>query len=169
MKQHTRIGIACVGALFLAGCMPAYTGPQAPFKQEPWATFDQAALQNGIRPGHAILRGQAFSKTVGGDIKYGAGNDILLLPTTDYSRQCISILATTTSDCGTKLKPYVRTVQADGEGRFEFTGIAPGSYIVTTIITWGIPTGYGIRETGGAVTAFATVVNDTDVLTVNVH
>ena len=168
-----RFAALFVVCVLLTGCKAMMYHPFGYLTQtsnvEPQAAFDQAALQNGVRPGHAIVRGQAFSKTVGGDVKYGAGNDVLLLPSTDYANQCIRILATATSDCGTKLKPYVRVVQADGEGRFEFNGVAPGSYIVTTIITWGVPTGYGIRQTGGPVTAIANVVNDTDEVTVSVH
>lgn len=167
--KKARVAALCAGTMILTGCMPAYVAPPQPLWRTPLATFEQAPLAAGIMPGHATIRGQAFSKTVGGDIKYGAGNDINLVPDTPYSRECIDILSSSPSECAAKVRPYVRTVQADGEGRFEFTGIAPGSYIVTTTITWGIPTGYGIRQTGGQVTAIANVANDTDEVTVNVH
>lgn len=124
-------------------------------------------MEAGNRPGHAIVRGQAFSKTVGGDVKYGAGNTIRLFPNSDYSAQCIRIINTSDSHCVERLRPYSRTALADAEGRFEFADLAPGSYLLTTVITWGVPGPYGIQTTGGVVTAIVEVKSDTDVIRMN--
>lgn len=139
--------------------------------REPTATLDAAAIQAAMRPGHAVVKGQAFSKTVGGDVKYGAGGEILVLPNTEYVSQCITILKMQyiTTDCGKTIFPLGRVVIADGEGRFEITGLAPGDYSISTLITWGIPGRFGIEQTGGVVSTVINVKNDTDVITANVN
>lgn len=159
--------LASVGMLaLLTGCATFPPIPQR-VAADPQAPFDAAALQAGMRPGHAIVRGQAFAKTVGGDVKYGAGNEIELMPMTAYVADCDLLLsAGAISGCAGKIAPYVRRVIADGEGRFEFDDIAPGKYLVETVITWGVPGPYGIEQTGGAVRATAEVQSDTDVITI---
>lgn len=170
--QSVKLAATAVVCALLSACN-AYGGRNErvfPMAQEPWAAFDEVALKAGIAPGHAIVRGQAFSKTVGGDVKYGAGNDILIVPNTEYASQCIALLsAAPGTTCVVKIKPYVRTVKADGEGRFEVTDLKPGSYVLSTIISWGVPGPYGVETTGGAVTVVVDVKSDTDVVTTNLN
>jgi len=131
----------------------------------PVAAMDVDALRAQLAPGHATISGQAFSKTVGGDVKYGAGNTIILWPKTAYTTECLAMLGANTY-CGEKLTDYARTVRADGEGRFVFGDLKPGSYIVWTMITWGVPGPYGISTTGGMVSGFVDVKSDVDMATV---
>ena len=165
-----RLGIIAAAALLLSGCGPLPTfKPPAPVSMEPFSKFDEAALQAGMKKGHAIVKGQAFSKTVGGDIKYGAGNEVRLYPDTPYVSECIIITkGGVTSGCFDKIRPYARTVSADGEGRFEFDDVAPGKYVATSLILWGVPGPYGVETTGGIVEGHLTVSSDTDVINVNV-
>jgi hypothetical protein len=43
-------------------------------------------------------------------------------------------------------------VLADGSGNFEFTGLPAGSYYLVSQISWGVPTGYFVTQTGAAAT-----------------
>jgi hypothetical protein len=46
---------------------------------------------------------------------------------------------------------YSKTTTCDGQGNFEFKDLPPGNYILVSSVFWGIPTGYGIRQTGGEI------------------
>lgn len=108
--------------------------------------------------GTARIQGQAFLKTVGGDVKTAAGNAVYLNPVTSYSEQWYASYVTNRpldpADPDPRLKEYLRETTADGEGRFEFTDVPAGEYFVTTSVVWGVPTGsYGtISQQGGTVT-----------------
>lgn len=174
--EMIRLLLIAVVALLVSACAPINlygVPPPTPIipDREPSAALDAHAIKAAMRPGHAIVRGQAFSKTVGGDVKYGAGGEILVLPNTDYVSQCIAILKMQyiTTACGKVIWPLGRVVIADGEGRFEITDLAPGEYSISTLITWGIPGRFGIEQTGGVVSTVINVKNDTDVITANVN
>jgi hypothetical protein len=49
------------------------------FREDDFASFEN--------PGNASLRGQAFMKTRGGDVKLGAGSTVILIPTTPYTTE----------------------------------------------------------------------------------
>lgn len=171
-----RLLLAAAAALLVSACAPLniYGAPPSPPQiphREPTTTLDAVAIKAAMRPGHAIVRGQAFSKTVGGDVKYGAGNEILVIPNTVYVTECIAILKAmyVTTDCGKKMLPLGRMVVADGEGRFEIADLAPGEYSLSTIIMWGVPGRFGIEQTGGVVDAVVNVKSDTDVITANLN
>jgi hypothetical protein len=67
---------------------------------------------------------------------------------------------------------YIRLtkmVKANGEGRFVFPDVAPGSYYLTGFVTWCIPNEYaanGCLTQGGALMENVTVTNATDKLDV---
>lgn len=157
--------LAIAAGLLLSGCA-ALLPPEAQ-RRDPQMAPEVAALQAGMRPGHAIVKGQAFAKTVGGDVKYGAGNIIELVASTPYSRECNSIqIRGYITRCDEALRPYVRYATADAQGNFEFDDVAPGDYIMWTSITWGVPSPYGVEMTGGYVSSLVFVTSDTDVKTV---
>lgn len=173
----TRIAsVLCV--LSLTACAPIssrYSEPSGPNNQpvpernvEPVAEFDEAAMRAAFTQGHAIIRGQAFAKTRGGDVKYGAGNNILVVPFTGYVDECQRLLQSGFhSECANKISPFARTISADGEGRFEISSLKPGKYQLATDISWEVPTGYGLERTGGSFVKVVEVVSDADIVTVN--
>lgn len=160
-------GFAAIAAIaMLAGCMPLPTTTPED-TGDVSAQIDVAEVQAALAPGHAIIKGQAFAKTVGGDVKYGAGNTVYLAPDDFYMGMCfMGWFHARQPACFTKLEPHLRTTVADGQGNFEFDGVKPGKYVVETLITWGVPSMYGIETSGGVLTGKVTVVSDTDVLTV---
>src|SRR5262245_56403408 len=83
LKRVSVILIA-VGVVVLAGCFQTrILSPSVP--------FDADAQLNALREGKGSVTGQAFKKTVGGDVKYGAGNAVTLYPLTPYFRECLSL------------------------------------------------------------------------------
>jgi len=124
------------------------------------ATFRADSLAGFARKGTGKIDGQAFLKTRSGEVRVGAGNDILLLPATEW------ILTVFDSDISltdlpeaiqTAIAMASRTTQADGSGAFEFSGLPPGLYRMQTSITWEVPGQYGGEQTGGLVTRLVDV------------
>jgi hypothetical protein len=142
-------------ALFflLAGCIE----PQART-----AVYNPAELVSYSKIGTGKISGQAFMKTVGGDVKYGAGNDVWIHPVTSlttewYDKTIVQGIPLVAGSPHTD--DYRKKTVADGEGRFDFDGLAPGDYYVTCAISWGVPSELGVMPTGGIAYAKVTVRN----------
>jgi hypothetical protein len=130
--------------------------------QERTAVYNPAELLPYSKAGTGKSIGQAFLKTVGGDVKYGAGNTVAIHPVTSlttewYDKAIVQGIPLAAGNPHTD--DYRKTTQADGEGRFEFDGLPPGGYYVTCAITWGVPSDLGIMPTGGIAYAKVTVRN----------
>lgn len=122
--------------------------------------LDELALAPYLLSGSGSIAGQAFLKTRGGDVKYGAGNVITLEPAADYfaalnlQEQKLHVIGPDAEDWwvpapGQDWKRYRRETQADGEGRFSFMGLPPGKYFARTKIEWYVPSTYGGHQSGG--------------------
>lgn len=110
------------------------------------------ALQNYLVSSNSKLVGQAFLKTRGGDVKFGAGSIVYLYPAVEYSNEINSIPwyeKVKGHDVG--WNKYVRSTVADGHGNFEFDDIGSGLYYVESRVTWEIPGKYGPSTQGGLV------------------
>ena len=109
------------------------------------------------------IQGQAFSKTRGGDVKYGAGVEVRLFPDIPYSRELIDARSNPwrpVQGMDPAWHSYVKTTIADGTGNFEFNGVPAGNYFLETSITWEVPSQYGPRTTGGLIRKTVTVFKD---------
>lgn len=118
--------------------------------------FNPAEMAWSKGTGTAAIEGQAFLKTRGGDVKYGAGNAVLLLPATTYSSEWAQrmIAGGDMPDLDDRAQEYARRTTADGQGRFRFAELPAGEYIVLTTVTWEIPgvgRYSGMSTQGGAV------------------
>lgn len=104
--------------------------------------------------GTGKISGQAFLKTLGGDVKYGAGCTVFCLESTPYTDELYyaaerrQLIDERTLNPDFKL--HARQVVANGEGEFTFPNLPAGKYYVYTTITWYI-TRY--RQSGGGVQA----------------
>jgi hypothetical protein len=100
--------------------------------------------------GNSKIVGQAFLKTRGGDVKYGAGNDVALVPFTPYIEERYKALIDNVfmENPDSRYYKYVRTTRADGQGNFEFNEVPKGEYLLVCNIFWEIGGSYP-QTTGG--------------------
>jgi hypothetical protein len=146
---------AVLSFLALAGCVQ-------PPPMEYFGGFPEQTYIDLPKSGTGTVTGQVFLRTVGGDTKYGAGSQVILLQETDYMRQFYFAWQ------DNKRAPEIDTrairagfkTQANGSGEFTFTNVPPGDYYVASQVNWGAPTRYGVSNQGGAIMVRATVAND---------
>ena len=126
------------------------------------ANFDSAVADKYLSTGTGKITGQAFLKTRGGDVRLGAGNTVTLVPNDSWTQQAQKLLRSSTpiERLPAAQKEYLlrtmRDVKADAQGNFEFANLPAGEYLLYTIITWEVPSGYrygGMETTGGKVEA----------------
>jgi hypothetical protein len=169
MKTITNFACFIAIAAFAAGCV-TQTTPQVATIQ-PTIPFDESALQPFAGKGTSTITGQAFLKTTGGEVKYGAGNDVSLIPVTQYTTKRVEafvaasdpivagILAPQHIDL--RLQKYIRTVVADGSGNFEFQKIPVGDYYIVCPIFWTVANpDLGITDQAGGVANTKTHIGD---------
>ena len=118
--------------------------------------------------GNAVVNGQAFLKTRGGDVKTAAGNEVVLNPVTSYSlewyeKSYVPGMPMVSAD--SRIEAFIRKQIADGNGRFTFKNVPPGEYFVTTKVIWEAPTGYqgSLQRQGGWITKRVTVKSDEEI------
>lgn len=150
--------VLLMSSVVVAGCASA----PPPVARVP---FVESEYQSLPQSGTGIVEGQAFLKTLGGDVKYGAGQTVRLFPVTSYSEQWwkVSVLQKLPmADVHPNYQKYIRTTQADGSGSFKFTDIPPGPYFINAEVTWFAPTGYqgALQQQGGVVANRIEVKND---------
>lgn len=108
--------------------------------------------------GDSKIVGQAFLKTRGGEVRYGAGNEVRLIPVTPYTQEDFDggiVRGEPLTPVDSRVFQYIRKAIVGGQGDFEFKDLPAGDYIVTCIITWEVPGRYGLTPTGAV--AYATV------------
>ena len=116
--------------------------------------FNEDEFRPYAEKGTAIITGDAFLKTRGGEIRKGAGNTIYLMPVTAYTGEWIAHISMYSylqiAPPDPQYFKYEKTTTADSDGRFEFTDLPAGQYYVATKIVWEVPSGGGgLSETGG--------------------
>jgi hypothetical protein len=90
--------------------------------------------------GPANLRGQAFLKTVGGDVKTCAGERVLLLPGIPYVDELFEkAKGGISASPDPQLMSYVRSTICDAQGNFSFAQLPAQRWYVVTRVTWGVP------------------------------
>lgn len=127
-----RVTVLALGLILVACASEAPRLPRMAFPEAEYAALPKAS-------GQSIIKGQAFLKTMGGDVKRAAGNPVVLEPVTSYSiewfeKQHLQRLAMETPD--PRRKPYIRTETADADGRFMFRNVPAGEYFVISFVRW---------------------------------
>jgi ABC-type transport system substrate-binding protein len=150
------IGVIVSGLMLaIAGCAAA-TVQRMPFPEAEYAAL--------AKTGTGRVTGQAFMRTIGGDVKVAAGSDVALNPVTSYSQQWYDVVYVQRKNITAwdpRLDEYVMNTRADAEGRFEFVNVPPGDYFVRSLVLWAAPTGpYGSLQQQGGFVVERITVND---------
>ncbi|WP_448647115.1 hypothetical protein [Pseudomonas mohnii] len=126
--------------------------------------FPEAEYKALPKEGTGIVKGQIFLKTVGGDVKYGAGIEVSLIPATSYSASAWEAYQTNSklTPPDPRVKEYSIRTQSDGTGNFEFRDVPPGRYYIGGEVTWQIPTQFGLSRQGGWVMSQVTAKNGSE-------
>jgi hypothetical protein len=148
----------------MAGMAVAICGCESPQRVQR-IEFPVAEYESLPKEGTGIVRGQAFLRTRGGDVKVAAGSTVMLNPVTSYSLQWYRegyIGKRPMEPVDPRIDAYVKHTVADAEGRFEFVKVPAGEYFATTSVVWEAPTGYhgGLIPQGGWVSQRLSVKND---------
>jgi hypothetical protein len=145
-----RLILALATAATLAGC--AAPKQAVSLQRPPFPDAEYAAL---VQNGTAVVMGQVFLKTRGGDVKTGAGNVVYLNPATSYSKFAFqhSRYPGGLDAPDSRLHGYMRQTVADASGRFTFKNVPAGEYYVTGKVTWEAfdSNARGLRPQGGAI------------------
>lgn len=129
-------------ALAIAGCIT--TRPMV-------STYNPSEYTKYHQAGTAEVKGQAFLKTQGGEVRYAAGNTVSLIPATAYSEEVISYIQNykfiRPEGVDPRWKESFKDTTADGNGNFEFSNVSAGAYFLECPIYWMA----GDEETGHTV------------------
>jgi hypothetical protein len=118
------------------------------------ATFNPSEYVPYNQAGDGVISGQAFLRTHGGEVRYGAGSEVYLNPVTSYSREWWNqavVDGKLLEPADRLVRAHMRKVVADGEGRFVFGDLPPGEYYVVTSVFWDVPGGAGSTNSSGQV------------------
>jgi len=143
------IGLAVLG---IAGCATPY---------QPQQIFNMFEFFPYQTKGTATIRGSAFLKTRGGEVRLGAGNEVELVPLVPYIEERLqvgTIRGVPLPPRDSRVDAFSRKTIADAQGNFEFTGLPAGRYVLYCAIVWEVPFGsYTTQQTGGTAYAVVTV------------
>ena len=155
------LGIVVLCTALLAGCTRTVNVTSA---------FNSTEAEFINRKGQGQITGQLFMRQRGGNVVYGAGSAVNLLPQTAYTTERMqkifqgaklfpSVLGLQVENEDPNFATFKRTVKADGQGKFTFADIAPGNYYVTGIVSWCAPGAYGsCNQQGGALIESVSIV-----------
>lgn len=136
---------------WLAACYPTpHYAPVAAISPP-----NEAEYAPYLVPGTASVSGQGFLVQRGGATVRAAGREVTLDPATAYAMAWY-----TSSGYGGDAAIFIqarRTTTADADGRFTFSGLPAGRYIVKTNVTWEVPSQTGTSVQGGMVSRVITV------------
>lgn len=146
MKTLPVLVLTLVLALLSAGCL-GLTGPKEP-QWNAVSDTTEAEYQTYLAGGTGSLAGQAFLTQRGGGVVTAAGRQVSLDPATTVGTEWWGKAggAWATRDFLPPSPAFLRarrTTTADAEGRFRFSGLAPGRYYLRTEVTWEAPTAGG--------------------------
>jgi len=172
------VALACKSAAPSTNTTPA---PAAGSSQSPAPSAEKGAASAIAadyypysKPGTANIDGQAFVVVRGGDVtldtkgylttisdntRTASGNDVTLDPATPFAMDWYMKSGTSLRRFGNVPKDQAfraarKTTIADDEGKFKFTGLPAGRYIIRTTITWQTPRdSYRMMTQGGVASA----------------
>ena len=148
--------LACIAALFLAGCAVEPVALTTPF-----SPTDHSAWEGR---GTATLRGQAFLRTVGGEVRTCAGSTVLLMPASVYGREFVTLAAkgTPIANPDPRYRGTWRTTVCGADGSFTFRDLPAADWIAETDVIWVVPMrSYNSQQGGFLRSAITTLPGET--------
>lgn len=117
-------------AVAMAGCgLRRVENIQAPYVDSEYQPY--------ARPGSASIVGTLSDRSIAGNAMTCADMDVELVPATTYTRETIPIIRAGRLPSGrgspgdkTLLRSTIKKATCDTSGRFEFTGLAAGSWLI---------------------------------------
>lgn len=147
-----RLTIAAAALGLCVGCVnpyAAHNGPAVPMESR----FEYNEFENAMKKGACKVTGQAFLKTRGGDVKFGAGCTVELLPLNAYMRERVNrgLIGGENLEAIMPIisTAFTRRTTADGNGNFEFSDLPDGEWVALCSIYWEVPGPYRTSPTGG--------------------
>lgn len=141
-----------------AGVASAVAADYYPYSKEGTGTIDGQAFVL-IRGGDVLLDTKGYLTTISDNARTASGSDVTLDPATPFAMSWYMKDGTSLRRFGNAPKdPTFRSARkkaiADESGRFKFTGLPAGRYIVRTTITWKTPRdSYRMMTQGGVASA----------------
>jgi hypothetical protein len=126
------------------GLLVSYAGPES-------GPFGGKRGVSNMGKGSATISGQAFVITITGRVTLAIDARITLVPVTPATTMLYEYVGRNGEQRpapALHLSPLARTASADEEGRFEFTGLAPGDYYLVSHLAPGVHTGYAMLPGG---------------------
>lgn len=152
--------VALAATAALTGCVSM----PAPMARPAFPVGEYAQLEG--RTGTGVVTGQVFLRTQGGEVRYGAGSEVVLNPVTSYSTFWYTNGYLGNRNIGEpdpRQDKYIPVVQADGHGNFKFERVPPGDYYLTSQVFWQVPGPYGGSQTGSYISERITVEDGKEV------
>jgi len=112
-----------------------------------------------VRGGDVLLDGQGYLTTISDNARTASGSDVTLDPATPfamdwYMKSGTSLRRFANAPKDAAFRAARRTAVADESGKFTFTNLPAGRYIVRTTITWQTPRdSYRMMTQGGVASA----------------
>lgn len=153
MKKSIVSALVVIG---LSGCVSMHNPGPTPVSMRTAFSAQEHAAWNGS--GDSSIEGQAFLRQRGGGVVTCAGQRVLLFPDTPYFQEVVSIASgggKPATPPGPDAVAVTRNTMCDAEGRFRFSALPAGSWIVGTEVTWQV----GYEPQGGAVVRTVTVAS----------
>ena len=125
-----------------------------PYSKPGTATIDGQAFVV-VRGGDVLLDNQGYLTTISDNTRTASGNDVTLDPATPFAMDWYMKSGTSLRRFGNAPKDQAfraarKTMVADDAGKFQFTGLPAGRYIIRTTITWQTPRdSYRMMTQGG--------------------
>ncbi|MDD2944035.1 MAG: hypothetical protein PHC51_13850 [bacterium] len=145
---------------FVVGVSVLLASCAAPPVVSSGAPFDRPSAEALLRKGSNVITGSAFLRQQGGGIVTCAGQNVSLIPATDYGRRVfVALYGTSTEQArnivhNVRIEPpsdefgqLLKKTQCDAQGGFSFEDVADGEFFIETTVTW-IVAG---RPNGGAI------------------
>ena len=114
--------------------------------------FRESDFEWSKKPGTGSIKGQAFARTNGGEVRSCAGLQVVLVPSTPYTDALDAAASEGTQQFATHPEAfdrYRRLSRGDSVGGFEFDKLPAGAWYIECRLTWLIPGGpWGVKETG---------------------